>query len=148
MDEPSLPPSPELLAQRLRDLRPKRRQSHAQQAKAARRHLSAEDRATVLRKTAGLCHLCGGEVVRRWQADHVLAHAGGGKHDIDNYLAAHALCNKYRRHYSPEEFQWVLKIGVWARARMEKNSTLGEQMLRQFFEYDRKREGRRRPRPG
>ena len=57
----------------------------------------------MLRKTNDRCHLCGGEVLTRWQADHVLAHAVGGTHQIDNYLLAHALCNKYRR-YSPEEF--------------------------------------------
>lgn len=138
MDEPRLRRTAELLAQQLRDLRPKRRQLHSQQAKDSRKgRLTTDQRVTVLGKTAGRCHLCGGDIVARWQADHVLAHAGGGKHDIDNYLAAHALCNKYRRHYSPEEFQWVLKIGVWARKQMEANSGPGKEMLRRFFAYDR-----------
>jgi hypothetical protein len=119
MDEPSLPPSPELLARRLRHLRNDRRDRHARRrAMPVRRQaLSAQDRATVLAKTASRCHLCGGKVVERWTADHVLAHAGGGHHAVDNYLPAHGLCNGYRWAYSAEEFQWVMKIGVWAGGR-------------------------------
>jgi hypothetical protein len=97
----------------------------------------------VLAKTAGRCHLCGGEILDQWTADHVLAHAGGGQHLVDNYLPAHELCNGYRWAYSAEEFQWILKIGVWARRQMETNSEFGEAMLRDFFEYDRKRHARR-----
>jgi hypothetical protein len=61
-------------------------------------------------------------------------------------LAAHALCNNYRWDYGSEEFQWILKIGVWARRQMETNSALGKAMLRGFFEYDRRRHARRVPR--
>jgi HNH endonuclease len=112
-----------------------------------RQALSAKDRAIVLAKTAGRCHLCGGKVVERWTADHVLAHSDSGPDAIDNYLPAHGLCNGYRWAYSPEEFQWVLKIGVWARLLIETRSALGETMLRAFFDYDRRREARRRARP-
>jgi hypothetical protein len=28
-----------------------------------------------------------------------LAHSTGGKHRVDNYLAAHSVCNNYRWHY-------------------------------------------------
>jgi hypothetical protein len=124
MDEPSLPPSPELLARRLRHLRNDRRDRHARRrAMPVRRQaLSAQDRATVLAKTASRCHLCGGKVVERWTADHVLAHAGGGHHAVDNYLPAHGLCNGYRWASSAEEFQWVMKIGVWAPRQMERRS--------------------------
>ena len=147
-DEPSLPPTQELLAERLRHLRKGRHEGHARRraTPVRRQALSAKDRATVLAKTAGRCHICGGEVVERWQADHVLAHAGGGQHAVDNYLPAHALCNNYRWDYGSEEFQWILKIGVWARRQMETNSALGEAMLGGFFDYDRRRHARRVPR--
>ena len=56
----------------------------------------------------------------QWKADHVLAHSSGGVHSPENYLPAHALCNGYRWDYDPEEFQWLLKIGVWARRQMER----------------------------
>ncbi len=62
----------------------------------------------------------------------------------DNYLAAHSLCNNYRWSYTPEEFQWVLKIGVWARHQMEHNSTFGVDLTRHFFDYEVKREKRRK----
>jgi hypothetical protein len=56
---------------------------------------------------------------------------------------AHALCNNYRWDYSAEEFQWILKIGVWARRQMELESPVGRATLAAFFEYDRKRDARR-----
>jgi HNH endonuclease len=146
MDEPSLPPSAELLASRLCDLRRERRQRQARRREKPlrRQALSVGDRATVLAKTAGRCHICGGDVVERWQADHVLAHAGGGRHAVDNYLPAHALCNNYRWDYSAEEFQWILKIGVWARRQMERSgSSIGRSMLKGFFDYECRREDRR-----
>jgi hypothetical protein len=83
-------------------------------------------------------------VVSAWQADHVLAHAGGGDHSVENYLAAHALCNTYRWDYDAEEFQWVLKIGVWARREMERGSQLGAGMLDKFHKYELGRIARRR----
>lgn len=94
-----------------------------------------------------LSQLCGGKVVDRWTADRVLAHSESGAHAIDNYRPAHGLCNSYRWSYSPEEFQRVLKIGVWARLLMEKRTALGETMLLGFFNYDRRRQARRHVRP-
>jgi len=111
----------------------------------SRQGLSAKDRETVLAVTGGRCHVCGGKVGNRWHADHVLAHASGGQHAVDNYLPAHALCNTYRWDFGSEEFQWILKIGVWARKHMEERGS-GKEMLGRFFEYDRQRERRRVPR--
>ena len=73
----------------------------------------------------------------------MLAHSTGGPQQLDNYLPAHQLCNNYRWNYMPEEFQWVLKIGVWARLVMEK-SQLGQQMARQFCGYEKARVRRRK----
>lgn len=80
-----------------------------------------------------------------WQADHVLAHSAGGAHAIQNYLPAHSLCNNYRWDYSSEEFQWVVKIGIWARLLMEKETSLGEELIRRFCRYETTRESRRKP---
>ena len=89
----------------------------ANRSRPARRSaLSSKQREQVLRSRAGRCHICDGNVLgTKWQADHVLAHSAGGTHSIDNYLPTHALCNNYRWDYSAEEFQWLLKIEVWAR---------------------------------
>ena len=80
----------------------------------------------------------------KWEADHVLPHGSGGAHAADNYLAAHSLCNNYRWSYTPEEFQWVLKIGVWARLQMEHDTVFGAELTRRFFDYEVKREKRRK----
>jgi hypothetical protein len=55
---------------------------------------------------------------------------------LTNYLPAHSLCNNYRWDYSAEEFQWVLKIGVWARRRMESGSTRGTELAIGFYEHE------------
>src|SRR5437879_6152550 len=110
MDEPSLPESADSLRERMAALREARQQRHGiQRAKKRRRQsLRPRDREAVLSKTDGRCHVCGGKIIKDWEADHVLAHAGGGTHSLENYLAAHSLCNGYRWDYDSEEFQWVL----------------------------------------
>ncbi len=59
-------------------------------------------------------------------------------------LTRHATCNNYRWDYLPEEFQWTLKIGVWARLVMEKQDGLGQAMTRGFAAHERTREQRQR----
>lgn len=144
MDEPTLPGSAERLKEQLVDLRKARRQRQANRriVPVRRKSLTVTERASVLKKTDGRCHICGGEVASRWEADHVLAHNTGGLHSAENYLPAHTLCNNYRWDYDPEEFQWVLKIGVWARFRMEGKSPLGKGMVEVFFKKEAVRQSR------
>jgi len=94
-----------------------------------------------LSKTAGRCHICGGKIHEdeTWQADHVLAHAHGGEHSVENFLAAHAICNNYRWHYGAEEFQWILKLGVWTRTLIEKRDRLAMALAERFVKYERYR---------
>src|SRR6476620_2742107 len=138
MDE-TLPANAEQLTKQLAALRNARRDRQARQRKTPRprKSLTPTQRADVLAKTAKRCHICGGTITTTsWDADHVLSHSDGGPHVIDNYLAAHSLCNNYRWDYSPEEFQWVLKIGVWARRQMERRSALGTELAARFYEYE------------
>jgi hypothetical protein len=157
MGELSLPDSAVKLAEHLSRLAADRQKRHAatrqkRQAtgtkKSARRMLlTPTERVAVKNKTEGRCHICGGLVGENWQADHVLCHSDGGRHSVENYLASHALCNNYRWDYSPEEFQWILKIGVWARTQMAKQSSrIGSELAERFFQYEVKREKRRSPR--
>ena len=106
--------------------------------------LNARDRAVILAKTDGRCHICGGTIEGAWQADHVLAHSGGGGCHRDNYLAAHALCNNYRWDYLPEEFQIILKVGVWARTQIERGTSVGREILERFVAYEARRVSRRK----
>ncbi len=145
MDEPVLPSSATKLVNRLLKLKAARYNQHqkTRRRKSRRKTLGSSARHDVLNKTGRRCHICGGLIEERWQADHVLAHSGGGLHSAENYLPAHRLCNNYRWDYLPEEFQWILKIGVWAQNQMKTGSTLGSEMVEHFFAYEIRRQKRR-----
>lgn len=113
-------------------------------ARPGRRSLSAKHRAAILEKTGGRCHICGGRIEGKWHADHVLAHSRSGEHAVDNYLPAHATFNNYRWDYLPEEFQLIMKLGVWARTQIEKETKPGRVVAEGFLAAERVREGRRR----
>lgn len=97
----------------------------------------------VLAKTAGRCHVCGGKIVGAWQADHVLAHSGGGNHSEDNYLPTHVLCNNYRWDYLPSEFQLILKLGVWAANEIRHDTPIGQKLATRFAAKEARRVRRR-----
>jgi 5-methylcytosine-specific restriction endonuclease McrA len=139
-----LPATPEALSAHYQRLRMKRKRMKARtkQAGAKRGALTPKQRATVLAKTDGRCHLCGGKIDGPWQADHVLAHMGGGKHTVDNYLPAHSLCNNYRWHYTAEEFQQILKLGVWARTQIDKFTLIGRLIAEAFLKHEKRRSTR------
>jgi hypothetical protein len=134
MKENSLPKSFEEMIGYLRSLHAARRETIASRKAllgAARRPSpTSRERGEIFAKTGGRCHLCGGDSGGgKLVADHVFAHAAGGEHAIHNYLAAHGLCNRYRWHYSPEELQLILKLGVWARKQMEDGTPIGENIF-------------------
>lgn len=129
--------SPTELAERLRSLQRVRKEM---KRKAQRPHLPSSQRNKVLEKTDGHCHLCGGEISGPWAADHVAFHCLGGAASFGNFLPAHRLCNNYRFFYLPEEFQWILKLGVWLRTEIAKpKSRFGRTAAKHFCKYDRKR---------
>ncbi|MEO7840638.1 MAG: HNH endonuclease [Anaerolineales bacterium] len=113
---------------------------------ARRKSLTGEERDLILQKTGKRCHICGGKIKRDeiWQADHILAHTHGGVHSVENYLPAHSICNNYRWHYGAEEFQWILKLGVWTRTLMEKGGQLGITLAEKFIKHERNRISRQR----
>lgn len=113
---------------------------------ARRQELTTDERFIILRKTGKRCHICGGKIKRgeAWQADHILSHAHGGKHSLENYLPAHSLCNNYRWHYGAEEFQWILKLGVWTRTLIEKRDNLGMALAEKFIRHEKKRISRQK----
>ena len=142
------PTTPKELAKALHGLRLVRRRSkrHHKINGRRRKTLTRSERDTVLRKTDGRCHICGGAINGKWQADHVLAHSGGGDHSVENYLAAHALCNNYRWDYTEEEFQCILKLGVWLRTQIERETRIGREAAARFLTHEASRQ-RRRPHP-
>ena len=74
----------------------------------------------------------------------MLAHSGGGIDFIDNYLPAHHTCNNYRWDYLADEFQEILRLGVWLKTQIEKKTGVGTAAANQFIKNEKKRLGRRR----
>lgn len=109
-----------------------------------RQHLTGLERDEILKKTDSRCHICGGEIDGLWDADHVLSHSKGGEHSIDNYLPAHKTCNNYRWDYLAQEFQEIMKLGVWARTQVEKETKVGKQIAEKFVKYEIQRIKRRK----
>jgi len=109
-----------------------------------RSSLSTANRVKVFEKTGGRCHICGGSLDGdKWHADHVLAYASGGVHSLDNYLPTHSLCNSYRRCFSDVEFQWVLKLGVWLRGEIARETMIGREAAEKFCRHEQRLAGRR-----
>jgi len=109
-----------------------------------RQRLSVRERQHILSKTGSRCHICGGIIDGEWDADHVLSHSKGGEHSVDNYLPAHKTCNNYRWHYLAEEFQEIMKLGVWVRTQIERNTKIGNQAAEKFVRYEMQRVARRK----
>jgi 5-methylcytosine-specific restriction endonuclease McrA len=132
------------LAARLERLHERRRDG-IRSPRPSRRTLTPAQRAEILAKTGGTCHICGGPIKRgsSWSADHVLAHARGGLHDVSNYLPAHGPCNGYRRAFDPEEFQWILKLGVWFRSQITRRHDLAMRLAERFVKHEQARDRRR-----
>lgn len=129
------------LAARLAKLKRGRKNRHRRSRDEGRRRswLTPNQRREVLAKTAGRCHVCGGRTTDDWQADHVLAHSGGGGHHVDNFLAAHRVCNGYRWDYSPQEFQLILKLGGWIANEIRCDTPLGRLAAEGFAKKETRR---------
>jgi len=109
-----------------------------------RQSLTPSERQTIMKKTGGRCHICGGEIQEEWTADHVFAHAQGGSHGTENYLPAHPICNQYRWFFGPEEFQWILKLGVWFRTQIQRKKPSALTLADGFLLHEKSRDRRRR----
>lgn len=142
----SLPKDVEGFADHLSHLKNERsrRKDQTKLSGTRRTQLSKAQRQRIKDKTGGLCHICGGPVEDVWQADHVLSHSGGGTSTEDNYLPAHNLCNNYRWHYTAEELQQILKLGVWVRTQIQKLTVVGRLVGDRFLSHERQRLRRRK----
>lgn len=109
------------------------------------RSLTRAERVAVHAKTDGRCHVCGELVpVDGFEADHVKNHTSGGECVAGNYLPACTICNGYRWHYIPHEFQWIMKLGIWAKTQIDLETTVGESIAKGFVAHERGREKRRK----
>jgi hypothetical protein len=112
------------LSNRLKKLHEKRRLT--KQPSPRTKKLTSLQRAEVLSKTDNRCHICGCMLkLNDFQADHIKSHISGGTSFVENFLPSCKTCNNYRWHYSPEEIQWMLKFGVFAKTQIENETKLG-----------------------
>jgi len=110
-----------------------------------REPLSRAVRIQIHAKTDGRCHFCGCEIsVDAFEADHVKNHTSGGSSASENFLPACTTCNNYRWHYSHQELQWILKIGVWVRHNIVKRTKIGALIAKAFIAKEVVRERRRK----
>lgn len=99
--------------------------------------LTKQKRQLVLAKTDSRCHICGIELdIANFQADHVKSHSAGGAHTENNYLPSCFTCNNYRWHYSSEEIQIILKLGVWAKTKVVNDLSFGLDIANAFVKYE------------
>jgi 5-methylcytosine-specific restriction endonuclease McrA len=101
----------------------------------------------VLKKTGGTCHVCGGAVGRKWQADHVVPHKLGGQARLENYLPICKECNRLRWFHAPDVVRLIMRLGVYAKNEIRHESALGDQLvalLRKRLRDSRKRRASRR----
>ena len=139
--------SGEDLSALIHELRLRRRdiKADSKQTVGKRAALTNTQREQVLSKTGGRCHICGGEIRGVWHADHVFPHSSGGAHAVDNYLPAHDVCNTYRWDYTPEEYQLILKLGVWLKGEILRETKIGRDAADKFVKRQSSVAKRRRP---
>ena len=115
-------------------------QSHRRKAKLnniKRSRLTESQRQLVLNKTDSSCHICGVELtINNFQADHIKSHITGGVHTENNYLPSCSTCNNYRWHYTSEEMQIILRLGVWAKTKIINDSVFGIDLANRFVSHE------------
>ena len=139
--------NPIVFQKELKNIRTERR---ATKIKKKRNYIiSKANRVLIYQKTDGKCHICGIALsLDKYEADHIKSHSKEGSNIIENFLPSCKTCNNYRWDYLPTELQWILKIGIWARAEIEHSTSTGILIADKFIEHEKRREKRRRiPRP-
>jgi len=115
-----------------------------------RRAFSRSMRMTVMAKTAGRCYSCGhkfNDISEVW-IEHIVPFSAGGSNEIDNLLPGCPLCNYTRQNYSPHKIQRILSIGASLVKEIDKDSTIGRQVLSFLKDEDARRRRRRKHEDG
>ena len=86
--------------------------------------------------------MCGGRVGKHWQADHVVPHRRGGLATLENYLPICKECNRLRWFHAPEVIRLILRLGIYAKLEIRRETELGERLV--VLVRKRLRENRKR----
>lgn len=106
------------------------------------------EREKILNRTGARCHICGGNIDEKWVVDHVFPKSLGGEHSLENYLPAHSICNRAKWFYETEEFQWILKMGVFFRTQLEElENPEAIALAKSFLVHEGPRHARRKDGP-
>jgi 5-methylcytosine-specific restriction endonuclease McrA len=89
-------------------------------------------RAAVRAKTGGKCHVCGGTLGDRWQADHVVPLNQGGRSKANNFLPVCTQCNRLRWGYKPAVLRLIMRFGIFAKQEIRRGSDLGDELIKLF----------------
>lgn len=94
-----------------------------------RQRLTPAQRRLVFAKTAGTCHVCGMPLGSQWHADHVVQHARGGLHSLDNFLPICVVCNGLRWSYPPSMFRVIIMLGICAKQEVRHQTEIGDALV-------------------
>ena len=108
------------------------------------RSLSLAVRKRIRSKTGGRCHVCGGPLGPKWEADHIRPRARGGMDMESNYLPACGVCNATRWNRSSKVIRRMLQLGMYLLPEIRSNSNLGKAALAHYKTRRRKNKARRR----
>ena len=104
--------------------------------------LSPDVRKRILSKTGGRCHVCGGPLGPKWEADHIYPRARGGMDTESNYLPACGVCNATRWNRSSKVTRRILQLGMYLLPEIRSNSNLGKAALSHYKTRCRKNKAR------
>lgn len=142
MNELKLITTPDLLISELKRLQTVRKSNKRKSKRKYR--ITKYDRQRIFSKTGGKCHICGRDIqLSNFEADHLHAHVMGGDSSLENFLPSCSTCNNYKWHYLPDEIQWILKIGIWTRTQIIKDTDLSKQIAKTFVANEINRYKRR-----
>ena len=108
------------------------------------RPLSPAVRKRIRGKTGGRCHVCGGPLGPKWEADHIRPRARGGVDAEHNCLPACGVCNATRWHRSSKVIRRMLQLGMYLLPEIRRNSDLGKAALAHYKARRRKNKARGR----
>jgi 5-methylcytosine-specific restriction endonuclease McrA len=75
-------------------LNSRQRWEATRRARKLKTYIEDIDRSIVFVRDEGICGICGSSVGEKYEIDHVIAIANGGRHAYDNVQLAHPICNR------------------------------------------------------
>lgn len=112
----------------------------------ARKPFSQKLRAEVMAKTDGHCYSCGQKFIAASEVwiEHIIAFSVGGSDTIENLLPGCRICNYTRQNFTPNQIQRILSIGSVLVREIDKQTTLGQNVLAFLRSEDLRRKARRK----